>query len=626
MSGLLTPAAQPQRVLLVQPYLPAHPLIADDPPEFSQPLGLCYLAAAARTAGHQVALADLYLGQAQEPRALRPWLEEQRPQVVGISAPFTLLAPVVAELAQEVKAWDDSAQVVVGGAHASALPSQVLSEPAVDAVFLGEAEESFCAFLAGAPLAEVDGLAYRQGGRPALNPKQRWIKNLDELPLPARDLLDLPAYWRRSGRAGLGRWTSLVTSRGCPFHCVFCSTHTVWGRRWRARSPENVLAELRELAGLGLDTISLEDDNFSLDLERAAAILQGVIDQGLRFSWATPNGLRGDRLDQRLLGLMKRAGFSQVKVAVESGHPRVNREVVRKKLDLAETKEVVAQAVALGLPTAAFFVLGFPEESPPEMLASIGFAMELKALGLSGADFFMATPYPGTDLLTQAQERGLLLLSEAELPFANAFCPSLCSPHWDADLLWFMVRLARGAFDGRPGLAELLARCESEGLEAALNEGRGRASYAVGGPEDVFILQAGWHGPEQWDRPVRWSKSRAELVLWPQGQERLELTLLSQRPGLDQRPLSGRVLAAGRELGVLSLRDQEWHTLAFDLPPELRQGRLPVSIQLESGWSPAREGVSQDERVLGVALCRVALTSGRARGGLRAGLGRLLGR
>gem|GEM_PF-704639 len=626
MSGWLVPAAEPRRVLLVQPYLPAHPLIADDPPEFSQPLGLCYLAAAARTAGHAVALADLYLRQAQEPRALLPWLEEQRPQVVGVSAPFTLLAPVVAELAREVKAWDRGAQVVVGGAHASSLPAQVLAEPAVDAVFLGEAEESFCAYLAGAALAEIDGLAYRQDGQPMLNPKRHWIKDLDDLPLPARDLLDLPAYWQRSGRAGLGRWTSLVTSRGCPFHCVFCSTHTVWGRRWRARSPENVLAELRELARLGLDTISLEDDNFSLDLERAAAILQGVIDQGLRFRWATPNGLRGDRLDRRLLSLMKRAGFSQVKVAVESGHPRVNREVVRKKLDLAKTREVVAQASELGLPTAAFFVLGFPEESPAEMLTSIGFALELKALGLSGADFFMATPYPGTDLLAQAQEQGLLLLGEAELPFANAFCPSLCSPQWDADLLWFMVRLARGAFDGRPGLAELLARCREEGLEAVLRQGRGRASYAVGGPEDSFILQAGWHGPEHWDRPMRWSKSRAELVLWPQGQERLELTLLTQRPGLAQRPLAGRVLAAGRELGPLALSDQEWHALSFGLPPELRQGRLPVSIQLEAGWSPTREGDSADERVLGVALCRVALTSGRAKTGLRAGLRRLLGR
>jgi radical SAM superfamily enzyme YgiQ (UPF0313 family) len=613
-------------VLLVQPYLPEHPLIADDPPEFSQPMGLCYLAAAARQAGHAVALADLYLLQARQPQELRPHLEQQHPSVVGISAPFTLLAPVVSRLARTVKAWDPHCQVVVGGAHASSLPGAVLGEAAVDGVFLGESEESFSAYLAGAPREELDGFAWREDGEMRLNPKRRWIKDLDRVPLPARDLLDLPAYWQRSGRAGLGRWTSLITSRGCPFHCVFCSTHTVWGRRWRARGPQDVLAELRELADQGIDTISLEDDNFTLDQDRAASILEGVIEQGLKFSWATPNGLRADRLDRRLLELMKAAGFSQVKVAVESGHPRVNREVVQKKLDLAKTRQVLAEAHGMGLPTAAFFVLGFPEESPEEMLTTVEFALELKEQGLGGADFFMATPYPGTDLLAQAREQHLLLLSEADLPFANAFRPSLFSPRWDPDLLWFMTRLGQGAFEGRPGLAELAARCRREGITAVLERGRGQVIHEVGGPEDLFIVQAGWHGPEQWDRPVRWSKSRGELALWPQGQAYLRLTLCTQKPGVEQKPLTGKVLANGQELGRLTLKDHAWRTLSFNLPPELRSGRLGLSIALDAGWSPAGEGVGDDERVLGVALSRVELSNAKPKSGIKSGIKRLLGR
>ncbi|MCF8033535.1 MAG: B12-binding domain-containing radical SAM protein [Desulfarculaceae bacterium] len=622
MSELFPRADEPRRVLLVQPYLPDHPLIADDPPEFSQPMGLCYLAAAAREAGHQVSLADLYLRQEHAPDALMLWLEEQRPQVVGISAPFTLLAPVVEDLARAVKAWEPACAVVAGGAHASSMPQEVLAGGAVDGVFLGEAEESFCAYLAGAAREDLDGAAWRDGGDMRLSPKQRWIKDLSQVPHPARDLLDLASYWQRSGRAGLGSWTSLITSRGCPFHCVFCSTHTVWGRRWRARSPEDVLAELSELAAMGIDTISLEDDNFTLDQERAAAILEGVLERGLKFSWATPNGLRADRLDRRLLELMQAAGFSQVKVAVESGHPRVNREVVKKKLDLAKTKDILREAHELGLPTAAFFVLGFPDETPEEMLFTLEFALERQAEGLSGADFFMATPYPGTELLAQARDMDRLLLSEAELPFANAFCPSLDSPRWDADLLWFMTRLGRGAFDGRPGLAELVGRCRAEGIGSVLAQGRGRTVFEVGSPEDIFILGAGWHHPEHWDRPVRWSKSRAALALWPSGQESLGLTLCTHKPGVEAEPLRGSVLAQGRELGSFALTDHYWHTLNLALPPELRQGRLGVEIVVERGWSPP----GGDPRVLGVALSRVELGASSPKAGLKRGIKRLLGR
>ena len=465
----------PARVLLVQPYPPEHALLADDPLEFSQPLGLMYLAAAVRAQGHKVALADLNLIQAAGPQALGPWLEELDPQVVGLSAPFSLMSPAVRELAAFVKQVSPGALVAAGGAHASACPAEVLAWPEVDLVFLGESEDSFCEYLAGADAAGIDGLAYRVDGRIAVNPKRCWIKDLDRLPFPARDLVDLTAYWERSGRAGQGRWTSFITSRGCPYACVFCSVHTVWGRRWRPRGPQNVVAELRELKErFGLDTLSLEDDNFTLKLDRAKEILRLLLAEGLEFKWATPNGLRADRLDEELIKLMKQAGFTQAKVAIESGHPRVNRKVIGKKLDLDKAKEVVALAAREGLPPSAFFVLGFPGETPEEMLTTISYALQMRELGLMGADFFMATPYPGTDLLKQCQEQDLLLLPPEELPLANAFRPSLATSDWDAPLLWFMVRLARRAFARRRLLHRAGGALRQRGC--ARSSGRGQIS------------------------------------------------------------------------------------------------------------------------------------------------------
>ena len=595
----------------MQPFAPHHPLLADDPPEFSQPLGLLYLASAARQAGHTVSLADLALMGADKVSALEPWLKGHEPQVVGISAPFSLMAPVVEELARLVKQRLPRAKVTVGGAHASSLPKRVLACPAVDAVFLGESEISFTRYLAGEDPAEIDGVAYRAKGEMSLNPKREWVGDLDQLPFPARDLLDLDAYWSRSGRAGTGRWTSFITSRGCPFRCVFCSTHTVWGRRWRPRGAQNVVAELEELSQrFGMDTLSLEDDNFTLRMDRAKEILRLVLEKGLRFDWATPNGLRADRLDEELLGLMKAAGFTQAKVAIESGHPRVNHEVIHKNLDLDRAREVVSLAASKGLPPAAFFVMGFPRETPEEMLTTVEYALDLKERGLAGADFFMATPYPGTDLLDEAEKEDLLLMSGEDLPFANAFRPSLESPLWDAGILWFMVRLGRNALAGNEFHRELVGRCRKQGIGQVIAEGRRAAGFSPGDPEALFFLQSGWHGPENWPPACRWTKSRAELVLEPGNRRRAALTLCSHAPGLDREPVPVKITCGGEELAAMELRDTQWHRLAFDLPPG--RDRLTLVVKAGRTFTPA-----QDPRVLGVAVSLVELE--------KPGLGKRLG-
>ena len=612
---LIPPAPEQKRLLLVQPFAPHHPLLADDPPEFSQPLGLLYLASAAREAGHRVDLADLALMGATKVSSLEPWLKEHEPQVVGLSAPFSLMAPVVEELARFVKQKLPRARVTVGGAHASSLPAKVLACPEVDAVFLGESEISFARYLAGEAPSQIDGIAYRQNGDTILNPKKEWVRELDSLPFPARDLLDLKAYWSRSGRAGTGRWTSFITSRGCPFRCVFCSTHTVWGRRWRPRSAQNVVAELEELAGrYGIDTLSLEDDNFTLRMDRAKEILRLVLEKGLRFDWATPNGLRADRLDEELLELMKAAGFTQAKVAIESGHPRVNRDVIRKNLDLEKAKEVVSLAASKKLPPSAFFVMGFPEETPEEMLTTVEYALELKDRGLAGGDFFMATPYPGTDLLDQAEKRNLLLMPGEDMPFANAFRPSIESPLWDAGLLWFMVRLGRNALAGSGFHRNLVGRCRKEGIDQVIREGRRNADFSPGDPEALFFLQSGWHGPENWPPACRWTKSRAELVLEAGNRRRAAITLCSHAPGPDKDPVPVSVTCRGRELARIELADTGWHRLAFDLPSAPGGERLALAIEAGRTFTP-----DGDPRVLGVAVSRVELarqTMGRRIGSL----------
>lgn len=388
------------RILLVKPDFN---FVSDITP----PLGLGYLAAVARQAGHDVQVLDNRLSL-QGQTAFHETLQRWRPDIVGISA-ISSEAEAARRLAEMARTELPNAAIIIGGTFPSTDSRAALFDGLIDLAVLGEGEQVFSEVIAclheGRDSQKVPGVAYRGGdGEVIQNPASSPIADLDTLPFPAWDLLDMNAYFHvpRQGYVYKHRkYFPVFTSRGCPYQCIYC--HNQFGKRFRTRSPEGVLAEIEQLIRVhGIREIHFVDDTFNLDLERASAILNGIIDRGWKLALSFPNGLRGDLLNERLIDLMSRAGTYRVCVAFESGSERIQR-LIRKNLDLDRTRENVALLAKKRILTHAFFMIGFPTETREEALTTARVACSTRA---DAASFFYVNPFPGTELARMAGEQG----------------------------------------------------------------------------------------------------------------------------------------------------------------------------------------------------------------------------
>lgn len=344
-------------------------------------------------------------------------IEAYKPDLVGFTCPYSSTFPVVAELCKTSKAVAPSAITVAGGAHPTFLPQRCLEEvPDLDMVALGEGEPVLLDLLAalenGEDLSTVDGLAFRDAitGEIQVNKKTSFVADLDSLPFPARDLLPMELY-QQIGVPHLlhterKRFSTVMTSRGCPAKCSFCSSWRFWGNRYRARSPDNILDELELLSReYGVEEVQFEDDNISLDPARFRKLLQGMLDRDLGLSWCTPNGLALWTLDKDIIGLMKQSGCYEITLAIESGSQEVLDTIIHKPLKLKKIPALLQEIERVGIRTSSFFVVGFPGESLEQMKET--FATPRK-LGLTYAWFFIANPLPGTRLYEICADQGYL--------------------------------------------------------------------------------------------------------------------------------------------------------------------------------------------------------------------------
>jgi len=365
--------------------------------EISPPLGLCYLAAVARNAGHVVRILDMRIPGQGEP-AFDHLLASWRPDIIGFSV-FSYEADAYHTLAKKVRTTLPHAKIVVGGPLASADPATALSAGLADLAILGEGEQVFVAALdcwrKGLSLKELSGVAYYDSAV-IVKPVTSYIEDLDALPLPAWDLLDVPAYFRlpRQGFIYKQRnYFSVFTSRGCPFNCIYC--HNVFGKRFRARSAESVLAEIEQLISrYAIQEIQFIDDIFNFRRDRAAAILQGIIDRRWNLALAFPNGIRADFLDADFISLMKCAGTYNVSVSIESGTCRM-QQLMRKNLNIDKARIAVSELVKQRILTHVFFMVGFPTETTAEATATATFSRTIDA---HSASFFIVNPFMGTEL------------------------------------------------------------------------------------------------------------------------------------------------------------------------------------------------------------------------------------
>lgn len=413
-----------KRIMLIQP--PAYVLKDKSDMNPNVPLGIAYIGAVLEREGYSVRLLDAFIeGMGNDrqvddervligltPAEIKSKIVEFSPHLVGVSSLFTLQrknAHAVCRLAKEV---DSGIITVMGGPHPTAEPRMVLEDRAVDFVVLGEGEETIFELLkyleSGADSSSIEGLAFRSDDMIVINQRKRFIEDLDSIPFPARHLLPMERYFRSRYSHGLNRrspYASILTSRGCPYTCTFCSTHKVWSRKYRARSAENVLGEIKFLVEhYGVKELLIEDDNMLLDKARAHAIFDGLIKAKYDLIWRTPNGVALATLDEEMLDKMKASGCYQIGIGVESGNRHVLKNIIKKPVDLEKVASIVRYARRIKIETIIFLVVGMPGETLGQMRDSFAFA---RSLGLHNAQHIsIATPYPGSELYDMCESRG----------------------------------------------------------------------------------------------------------------------------------------------------------------------------------------------------------------------------
>ncbi len=429
------------------------------------PLGLAYVAAALREAGHAVEILDALALDMSWAR-FEAHLAERRPDVLGLSAmtPMADVAARAARLGRPHARW-----IVLGGPHPTATRRAVLDEiPDLDAAVSGEGERVAPALLAwwaaggqGSPPPGVITRGHRyQEHEPERDPSR--------LPWPARDLLPNHAYrYLFATRPG---FATMITSRGCPFACTFCDK-SVGGSRWRARPAQDVVDEMEALVTqYGVGFINFYDDNFTLRRERVVEICEEILRRGLQVEWKCEG--RVDGVDEALLRLMRRAGCRVVAYGVESGNPET-LALLRKDISLDETRVAFAATRSAGLRSLAYIILGAPGEDAAAVRSTLRFCREIDA---TYVQFSTLTAMPGTPLFQRRKVGGAGVKNPVDGDLSRDTLTDL-----PPEELALLLRQAWIGFYLRPAPLARLARdaVASGSIEEAWRLGRALTRWAL---------------------------------------------------------------------------------------------------------------------------------------------------
>jgi anaerobic magnesium-protoporphyrin IX monomethyl ester cyclase len=368
-----------------------------NPPQFTRypqpPLGLALIAAILEKAGYPVTLLDA--------NALELAPEDIPARVAGADIiGLTAMTPTIStaiKIARHLKQAGPDRKIIMGGAHATMLPGETMAScPEIDVIVRGEGDETIGEVMQALegqrPLDSVAGITYRAEGKITATADRASRVDMDSLPFPSYHLLPRQKYRPHPPHGMSLPFAAMVTSRGCPYHCAYCSK-PVFGSKFRAQGPERVVAELNYLQKqFGVREIAFYDDSFTLDKKRVHAICDRIIDSGLKIAWTCET--RVNLVDKELLKHMKQAGCYAVAYGIESAVPEII-SVLHKDTTLAQVEEAVRDSREAGLQVIGYFMLGSPGETEETIRRTIDFAGKLK---VDFAQFSVTTPFPGTEL------------------------------------------------------------------------------------------------------------------------------------------------------------------------------------------------------------------------------------
>lgn len=391
-------------------------------PAVTPPLGLAYLAAYLEKYRYPVAILDAVVeGKIRKykkktvyglsEKEILERIKKFAPDLVGIACMYTAYAGDAHRVAKIVKDYNPKIPVIFGGAHASIFPELILKDKNVDLVVLGEGELTILDLVrhleAKKPLTELPGTVARIRKKIIRNNPRVFIEDLDAIPFPAWHLMPMKTYieagdsdyaMRRPGMV-------IISSRGCPGRCIYCSIHAVWGHTWRGRSSKNVADELEKLhQDYGIREFYFMDDSMGVSKPRLKEICQEIIQRKLDIRWTTPNGIAHWTLDEEVLDRMKAAGCYRITFGIESGNPETRR-FIGKPYDLSQAERMIKYANKIGLWTICTNIIGFPDETREQIEDTIKFAIDSDT---DLAIFYLLCPHPGTKAYEIFKEKGLV--------------------------------------------------------------------------------------------------------------------------------------------------------------------------------------------------------------------------
>jgi radical SAM superfamily enzyme YgiQ (UPF0313 family) len=368
------------------------------------PLNLALLASFIRErGGYDCSIVDFEIAEVSSPKEMAEMVLEASPEYVCITT-LTPRYPTVVRMAEEIRRLAQEVVIIVGGPHVTGLPQRALYDP-ISYGIIGEGEEALLELLnaleTGADVSGIKNLIYRHNEDVVVNEPRQFIKNLDELPLPAWDLMTLdeyidPAYFE-------GSHLAIFSERGCPYDCSFCASRVTWKGKLRSRSADNVLDEIRHIVKvLGINNLMFWDDTFAANKKRAIDICNRIIKERLEINYTVQ--IRADSVTEDLAVALRDSGCAFAAIGVESGN-----EIILSRIGKKETKAQFKNAVAImkkvGLPSIASYIIGLPGDTHDTIKETIDFAFELDA---DQSKFMILAPFPGTKVYDLAVGRGLV--------------------------------------------------------------------------------------------------------------------------------------------------------------------------------------------------------------------------
>ena len=412
---------QPTKELLVIPPLP--------------PTDLMYLASIAESCGFEAIIRDYSQGGNFEAD-----LKDIQPNylVANIATPTFKSDMMAVQHAKEIV--PSICTIVKGAPFLTYNTNTIYENPFIDYVIMGEAELTLKDILDGVPDNEILGICYRENFQPVKNDKRPFIDNLDILPFPARHLVDNSIYKRPDN----GKVQAVVkVARGCPFHCFFCLATPVSGAKVRTRSPENIVAELKEcVEKYNIKNFLFWSDIFNFNREWTLELCQKIIESGLKITWSS--NTRADTMDDEMAKMMYKSGCRLVSIGVESGSQKM-LDNIGKKITLDDIRNTVKILKKNKIKIYNYFVIGLPWETEETVEETIKFAIELDSNFIS---FYTATPLPGTKYFAYAMMNKLV---EGNLDFRSAYYePVVRSEHLSKERIFELHKQAVKRFYLRP--------------------------------------------------------------------------------------------------------------------------------------------------------------------------------